>query len=71
MLFLCLLYTSDTHFLIQKESIDKKVSTKVYSIEGQERINELARMLGGAEITKNTIIHAQEMLNMAKKIKKP
>jgi len=57
----------DTHFLIQKESIDKKVSTKVYSIEGQERINELARMLGGAEITKNTIIHAQEMLNMAKK----
>jgi DNA repair protein RecN (Recombination protein N) len=57
--------------LLQKESIDKKVSTKVYSIEGQERINELARMLGGAEITKNTIIHAQEMLNMAKKIKKP
>jgi DNA repair protein RecN (Recombination protein N) len=60
----------DAHFLIQKENIDKKVSTKVYSIEGQERINELARMLGGAEITKNTIIHAQEMLNMAKNIKK-
>jgi DNA repair protein RecN (Recombination protein N) len=59
----------DTHFLIKKENIDGKTSTRVHSIEGQQRINELARMLGGAEITKNTIVHAQEMLDMAKNIK--
>jgi len=60
----------DSHFLIKKESLDEQTSTRVYCIEGQDRINELARMLGGAEITKNTITHAQEMLNMAKNIKR-
>ncbi len=59
----------DVHFLIKKENINGQTFTRVYNLEGQERINELARMLGGAEITENTIIHAQEMLNMAKKIK--
>ena len=60
----------DYHYLIKKESKGEHTSTKVYCIEGEDRINELARMLGGAEITKNTITHAQEMLNMAKKLKK-
>ncbi|MFY9217421.1 MAG: DNA repair protein RecN [Tepidanaerobacteraceae bacterium] len=59
----------DFHYLIKKESVDEHTSTRVYRIEGQDRINELARMLGGAKITKNTLAHAQEMLNMAKKIK--
>lgn len=60
----------DSHYLIKKESYGAHTSTRVYCLEAQERINELARMLGGAEITKNTITHAQEMLNMAKNIKK-
>lgn len=59
----------DYHYLIKKESKGGRTSTRVYCIEGQDRINELARMLGGAEITKNTLNHAQEMLNMAKKLK--
>ena len=29
----------------------------------EERVEELARMLGGIEITKNTLAHAQEMLD--------
>ena len=41
----------DAHFLIKKE-IKKDIScTRVTRLNGQERINELARMLGGAEIT--------------------
>ncbi|HHY71585.1 MAG TPA: DNA repair protein RecN, partial [Thermoanaerobacterales bacterium] len=59
----------DTHFLVKKENIAGKTFTRVDNIEDKERIKELARMLGGAEITKNTLIHAQEMLNMAKSIK--
>jgi len=59
----------DYHYLIKKESVAEHTLTRVYPIEGQDRINELARMLGGAEITKNTMAHAQEMLNLAKKIK--
>ena len=59
----------DTHFLINKETKNNKTFTKVCNINGQERITELARMLGGAEITENTLIHAQEMIKLAKKIK--
>jgi len=59
----------DSHYLIKKENINEHTLTRVFRIEGQDRINELARMLGGAQITQNTITHAQEMLNMAKKIK--
>ena len=33
----------------------------------KERVNEIARMLAGSEITKLTIEHAQELLAMAKK----
>lgn len=60
----------DAHYLIKKETKSGKTFTRVHNINGQDRINELARMLGGAEITKNTIIHAQEMLSMAKDVKK-
>jgi DNA repair protein RecN (Recombination protein N) len=59
----------DTHFLIKKETKGNTTNTKVTRIEGQERINELARMLGGAKITSKTTAHAKEMLNMAQIIK--
>lgn len=59
----------DCHFLIKKETIGGKTCTNVTELKGDERINELARMLGGAQITENTLIHAREMLEMAKKLK--
>ncbi|HHW02673.1 MAG TPA: DNA repair protein RecN [Thermoanaerobacterales bacterium] len=61
----------DAHFLIKKQTTDGITSTKVSELTGDERINELARMLGGAKITDNTLAHAGEMLELAKKIKKP
>jgi DNA repair protein RecN (Recombination protein N) len=33
------------------------------------RVQELARMLGGAEVTSATINHAKEMLSLASKTK--
>jgi len=59
----------DFHYLIKKESTNEHTLTRVFRIEGEDRVNELARMLGGAQITKNTLAHAKEMLNLAKKIK--
>ena len=55
--------------MIKKETKGNTTNTKVTRIEGQERINELARMLGGAKITSKTTAHAKEMLNMAQIIK--
>lgn len=50
------------HFRIAKVSDGKATRTKVQGLGKEERIEELARMLGGVEITKKTLEHAAEML---------
>lgn len=60
----------DVHYLIRKQINNGRTFTTVLELNDEERIKELSRMLGGAEITENTQIHAKEMLNMAQQIKK-
>lgn len=60
----------DTHFLIKKTTSRGQTYTRICYLEYRERVKELARMLGGAEITDNTINHANEMLDLAKNTKK-
>ena len=50
------------HFRISKVSDGKATRTGVSVLGKDERIEELARMLGGVEITQKTIDHAAEML---------
>lgn len=50
------------HFRIAKVSDSKATSTSVTELDQAERIEELARMLGGVTITKTTREHAAEML---------
>lgn len=54
----------DTHYLIKKQIIGNVTCSKIYKLDKKSRIKELARMLGGAKITKNTINHAKEILKM-------
>jgi len=58
---------ADHHFLVEK--IIKKGSTRtdIKSLDVSERVNELARMLGGATITEKTIQRAEEMIHHATK----
>jgi len=60
----------DSHFLITKQTSHGITFTHVLELTDSEKINELARMLGGAKITENTLAHAAEMLEMANKKKK-
>jgi DNA repair protein RecN (Recombination protein N) len=53
---------ADQHFRISKVSDGKATRTGVSALSREERIEELARMLGGVEITQKTIEHATEML---------
>ena len=53
------------HFRISKVSDGKATRTGVAELGRDERIEELARMLGGVEITQKTIDHAAEMLDGA------
>ena len=53
---------ADQHFRISKVSDGKSTRTNVQALGKDERIEELARMLGGVEITRKTLDHAAEML---------
>ena len=51
--------------LVSKSSEGGKTRTRVATLDASGRIEEIARMLGGVEITSNTLNHAQEMLERA------
>ncbi|WP_110932365.1 DNA repair protein RecN [Paenibacillus bouchesdurhonensis] len=56
---------ADQQYLIEKIVAEGRTMTRVEHLEEDGRINELARMLGGVEITDRTRHHAQEMLKLA------
>lgn len=53
---------ADTHFLIEKSEHDGRTFTAVTSLDFEGRKNELARIIGGANITETTLQSAAEML---------
>jgi DNA repair protein RecN (Recombination protein N) len=50
------------HIRISKVTDGKSTRTQIHELDHDERIDELARMLGGVEITRKTREHAAEML---------
>ncbi|MDY0271024.1 MAG: DNA repair protein RecN [Advenella sp.] len=52
------------HFQVQKSQKNKTTHSEIVLLDEQERINEVARMLGGVKITETTRDHAREMLNI-------
>lgn len=50
------------HFNVLKKQTKDSTTTSIVPLGSQERIQELARMLGGAVITERTLAHAEEML---------
>ena len=53
---------AENHLHIVKESDAKSTRTEVRALTQDERIDEIARMLGGIDITETTREHAAEML---------
>lgn len=56
---------ADVHYLISKSTENSRTFTQVKSLIDQARTTELARMLGGVEVTDKTLSHAEEMLQLA------
>jgi DNA repair protein RecN (Recombination protein N) len=54
------------HFTVEKAVEEDRTVVHVRQIDGDERIDELARMLGGSEDSKTAIEHAKEMLAFSK-----
>ena len=60
---------SDREFLIEKQEIAGKTITTVRALEGQEKVLELVRLLGGDEKDAFAVGHAEELLKQAEKYK--
>lgn len=55
---------SHHHLLVEKITDLKHTQVTLTTLNKNERIKEIARMLGGVKITNQTLVHAEEMLNM-------
>lgn len=56
---------AETHFCITKEVQGERTRTLVATLNDEQRVEEIARMLGGAEVTPLTRRHAQEMIQLS------
>jgi DNA repair protein RecN (Recombination protein N) len=53
---------ADSHHVVHKETIRGHTATNVKELKANERVDEVARMLGGLKITDKTRKHAEEMV---------
>lgn len=60
---------ADSHYFIEKKAEDAKTTTSIEKLSRDDSVRELARMLGGVEITDRVLMSAGEMKEMAEKVK--
>jgi DNA repair protein RecN (Recombination protein N) len=53
---------ADHHYLIEKRAAGGRAKTTVRQISGEERTEEVARMLSGAKLTETSRKHAEQMI---------
>lgn len=53
---------ADTHFRIDKSEVAGRSVTQVLKLEGEERIEEIARMLAGEKIGESALANARELV---------
>lgn len=53
---------ADQHFLIEKESNDGETTTQVTPLEGEGPVLEVARLMGGSDVTETTLAAARELI---------
>ena len=53
---------ADHHFVVSKAARDGATRSDVQAVNGEARVGEIARMLGGERLSGTSLAHAQEML---------
>ena len=56
------------HLQVNKKLSKNSSNTRITDLDGEHRVKEIARMLGGVEITQSTLTHAREMLDNQKRM---
>jgi len=52
----------ETHFLVKKKITDGRTEATIAELSPEARVREIARLLGGREITPQATAHAEDML---------
>lgn len=55
---------ANQHLFVSKSNATDATTSSVSYLTAEERLQEIARMLGGVDITENTLAHAQEMIDL-------
>jgi len=55
---------SDLHFSVEKKTIGTRVVSSIRKLDNSEKINEVAKLLSGEEITENSLKSAKELLGL-------
>ena len=58
---------ADAHYRVTKSGDGERVRSDVIEVERTKRVDELARMLGGSEVTARTRAHAKELLDQSRR----
>lgn len=58
---------ADNHLLITKDVSNGKTYTVVEKIDGAERVKEIARIMGGSQVTDELLLSAEQLINNGKK----
>jgi len=58
---------SDNHFTVKKETLKGRSITNINQLDRTQKVEEIARMLAGKNITDLSIKHAEEMVSFAEK----
>jgi DNA repair protein RecN (Recombination protein N) len=53
---------ADHHLVVAKQSAGGVAASSVVAVQGEQRVAEVARMLGGEKLSVTTLAHAKEML---------
>jgi DNA repair protein RecN (Recombination protein N) len=56
---------ADHHLVVAKQAGKTGTASSVTAVEGEQRVAEIARMLGGERLSGTTLAHAKEMLGSA------
>lgn len=57
------------HFRVEKTSDKQRATTRIVPLDDRDKIEEIARMLGGIELTEKSLAHAREMYTAAQTVR--
>ena len=58
---------ADAHYVVEKIEDKKRTSTRLRSLELEERVEEVAKLMSGAEVTEAGLEGARELMGLGKK----